>query len=58
LRREWRDRPKLDDLLSDDLIQAVMRSDGIDPSVIKALFSDLARKRGDEGREWFQCRKA
>ena len=41
--------PGLDDLLADDVIQSVMRADGVDPSLVRRLVKTVARTRKDAG---------
>jgi len=37
---------RLDELLADDLIQAMMDADKVSPASVRSLFRDLARKDG------------
>ncbi|MBC7799325.1 MAG: hypothetical protein H7Z10_01770 [Gemmatimonadaceae bacterium] len=40
---------RLEALLADDLTQAVMQADGVDPASVKALMISVARERGLQG---------
>lgn len=41
------DEPKLADVLSDPIVQAVMTADGVDPQDLRANLSEVARRRRD-----------
>ena len=38
--------PSLEEALSDDLVQAMMKADRVDPVWLRALLGNVARKRG------------
>jgi len=38
--------PNLEEALSDDLVQAMMKADRVDPAWLRALLGNVARKRG------------
>ena len=51
--------PNLEQALSDDLVQAMMKADRVDPTWLRALLGNVARKRGLDrpaatGKSW--CR--
>ena len=39
-----RDRPTIDELLADSLVQAVMRADSVEPHAIKTVLADAANR--------------
>ena len=43
-RRSFQHQSSLEELLADDMIQAVMQADGVTPTMIRTLFSELKAK--------------
>jgi hypothetical protein len=43
--------PSLEDMLSDPIVQAVMRADGVDRRALDDLLSEIARERRAAGKE-------
>ena len=44
LRRPFRHQMSLEDLLADDMIQSMMRADGISPTMLRTLFRELEER--------------
>jgi hypothetical protein len=46
----WRCEPKLEDMLSDPIVQAVMAADGVEQRQLDDLLTQVARARRAAGR--------